>query len=382
MKSGDLSDQLLTKGLEEEVYAGSPDGKVVGLSHHVKKALKGFATEPDCRNIESNTAPYRSYDQLFQDVMEKRLELRKFLKTIGEYTLIPGGTLSLGDSSKFYCSDEQNSYYTWIREAYHTNIVTTSAHLNIGITDPEELMRAYRVMRMEACLFLAVSASSPFIDGKTTGFHSKRWEMFPKTPSEVPFFESHAHFKIWVKKQLSNGNMQNSRHLWLSVRPNGDSSPDVVNRLELRVCDHLWKHRHLMACMAFYEAIIKGILNEKGCDPLTSKRFNESELQKICRQNESAVSRESLNAEIIDWQNGQSIVVKDLLFGKWEEGKKIAQELGFSPFLEPLGEILEQGNMAQIWLEKHTGGMKIEDIIQEAIQQMEEQDLSVMTTRT
>jgi len=53
----------------------------------------------------------------------------------------------------------------------------------------------------------------------------------------VPLFESHAHHIQWVEAQLAAGTMQNVRHLWVSVRPNGVRRPYELNRLELRICD-------------------------------------------------------------------------------------------------------------------------------------------------
>ena len=60
----------------------------------------------------------------------------------------------------------------------------SSGHINLGITDPEWLFAAVRLVRCEAALLLALSASSPFLDGRFTGHHSQRWQQFPLTPSE------------------------------------------------------------------------------------------------------------------------------------------------------------------------------------------------------
>ncbi|HAG83846.1 MAG TPA: putative glutamate--cysteine ligase, partial [Cyanobacteria bacterium UBA12227] len=145
--------------------------------------------------------------------------------------------LSLGRSERFYRSDPHNPYHDYIEQTYGTKVVTASVHINIGISDPEVLMRACRLVRVEAPLYLALSASSPFLDGKSTGYHSTRWSVFPKTPTHVPLFESHAHFIEWTQDQLAAGTMQNVRHLWSSVRPNGNRRPYDLNRLELRICD-------------------------------------------------------------------------------------------------------------------------------------------------
>ncbi len=228
---------LLSKGFEIEMYTGTPAGDIVGLSDQIVASLDGFVREPDNRNVEYTTAPLYCYDRLLCALVRPRQKLRQYLKNLGEYTLIPGSTLSLGRSDRFYRSDPNNPYHDFIEQTYGTKVVTASIHINVGISDPELLMRACRLVRVEAPLYLALSASSPFLDGHRTGYHSTRWGLFPKTPANVPLFESHAHFIRWTQEQLVAGSMRNVRHLWTSVRPNGNRRPYDLNRLELRICD-------------------------------------------------------------------------------------------------------------------------------------------------
>ena len=215
----------LTKGIEEEVYTGTWQGDVVGLSHRVAAALPGFTTEPDARNVEFTTDPYRDYEVLLSRLMTKRCQLRRYLREIGEFTLIPGSTIPLGDTREFHLSDPNNPYYVFIRDTYGTNVVTASHHVNVGIEETDALFRAYRVLRSEASMFLALTAASPFLGGETTGFHSSRWGLFPKTPRSVPFFAGHDEFASWVEARLADGTMYNPRHLWIAARPNGHGEP-------------------------------------------------------------------------------------------------------------------------------------------------------------
>lgn len=59
-------------------------------------------------------------------------------------------------------SDPGNPYHDYIEQTYGTKVVTASIHINIGISDMETLMRACRLVRVEAPLILALTASSPF----------------------------------------------------------------------------------------------------------------------------------------------------------------------------------------------------------------------------
>jgi hypothetical protein len=126
--------------------------------------------------------PGQRYERLLCDLVQPRQHLRQYLQTLGNYTLIPGSTLALGDSTIFLRSDPGNPYHTYIQKTYGTRVVTASVHINIGIDDPETLIRACRLVRVEAPLYLALSAASPWLDGRITGWHSTRWHQFPLTP--------------------------------------------------------------------------------------------------------------------------------------------------------------------------------------------------------
>jgi predicted glutamate--cysteine ligase len=369
---------LLSKGFEIEMYTGTPEGDIVGLSDRIVADLDGFVTEPDSRNVEYTTAPLCSYDRLLCALVRPRRDLRAYLERLGNYTLIPGSTLSLGGSDRFYRSDPSNPYHTYIEQTYGTKVVTASVHINIGISDPELLMRACRLVRVEAPLYLALSASSPFIDGQATGYHSTRWGLFPKTPAHVPLFESHRRFIQWTEAQLKAGTMQNVRHLWSSVRPNGNRRPYDLNRLELRICDLIVDPIALLAVTALIEARLWQLMADPSLDPLEKSTFpattRAEDLIALTDTNEAAAARQSLDAELRHWQDGRPILAREWINQIYEEVRAIAKKRGFSCFLSPLQKILKEGNTAQRWLNLHNQTLDSRSVMLQAIQLMAEQE--------
>ncbi|NET10253.1 MAG: glutamate--cysteine ligase [Symploca sp. SIO2B6] len=364
----------LSKGFEVEMYTGRSTGDVVGLSDQIVANLSGFVREPDSRNVEYTTAPLQCYERLLCELVQPRIRLRRYLSQIGDYTLIPGSTLSLETSDRFYRSDPNNPYHTYIEQTYGTTVVTASIHINIGISDPDLLMRASRLIRLEAPLYLALSASSPFLKGQATGADSSRWHLFPKTPAQVPLFESHKHYIQWTEEQLALGTMLNVRHLWSSVRPNGDRRPYTLNRLELRICDLVTDPIALLAITALLEARIVQVINDATLDPLESTSFSPSELATIADQNEVAAAQESLNASLTHWKTGDSIVARDWIAEIYQEVWPIAKANGYSCFLSPLKKILREGNMAQQWRSLHQQGISPQQILTQAIQALAEHE--------
>jgi predicted glutamate--cysteine ligase len=283
----------------------------------------------------------------------------------------------LGGSDRFLRSDPANPYHDYIENTYGTKVVTASVHINIGIRDPEVLMRACRVIRLEAPLFLALSASSPFLDGKATGYHSTRWGLFPQTPSHVPLFASHSEHIQWVENQLLAGTMQSVRHLWVSVRPNGDRRPYDLNRLELRICDLVTDPIALLAITALLEARLLQIIENPSIDPLTQSIFSAEELVTLTADNEAAAAVGSLDAHLSHWQDGRSILARDWIAQMYQDVWAIAKKQGFSCFLSPLHKILREGNEAQQWLQLHAVGFDSQRVITQAILATQEREIEL-----
>ncbi|RMH65912.1 MAG: glutamate--cysteine ligase [Cyanobacteria bacterium J003] len=359
---------MLSKGFEVELYTGKPTGEIVGLSDRIVRDLPGFVREPDSRNVEFTTPPVYLYDQALCDLLRPRFRLRAYLQSLGDFTLVPGSTLSLGDTQRFYRSDPQNPYHTYIEQTYGTRVVTASVHINIGLRNPEELMRACRLVRLEAPLFLALSAASPFLDGQVTGYHSTRWAIFPKTPPQVPLFTSHAHFIEWTEAQLQQGTMQNVRHLWSAVRPNGDRRPYDLNRLELRICDLVTDPIALLAITALLEARLLQLLDTPELDPL---RWGDREtLAQLADENEQLAAKRSLEAVLTHWRDRRQLTAAAWIAELYEEVWPIAKAQGFSCFLAPIKKILRQGNTAQQWLAQYAAGQSLPEIMATAVQEM------------
>ena len=372
-----MSGDLLLKGFEVELFTGRPDGTVVGCSPAAAAALEGFVTEPDHRNLEYITAPHASYQRQLELLLEPRRRLRAWLAQRG-LTILPGSTLSLGDSRRFERSNPNNPYHDYIETTYGTQVVTASVHINLGLTDMEVLFAACRLVRCEAALLLALSASSPFLDGVATGAHSQRWLQFPLTPPQVPLFRSHGHYITWVEQQLASGAMQNVRHLWTSVRPNGDNRPHGLNRLELRICDLITDPALLLAITAYCELRIHQVLADPaGHDPLVASQLNPEELADLADANDRAAARASLQATLRDWRSGELIQAADWIRRDLAALAPLAEQLNLAATLAPLQTVLRQGNQAMRWLQLEAEGLPIATIVAASAAAMAEREAAL-----
>ncbi|MFM8524144.1 MAG: glutamate--cysteine ligase [Cyanobacteriota bacterium] len=373
-----MSTPLLLKGFEVELFTGRGDGTVVGCSADAARELEGFVTEPDQRNLEYTTPPDADYRRQLALLLEPRQRLRPWLHRRG-LTLLPGSTLSLGDSHHFERSDPANPYHGYIEATYGTRVVTASVHINLGVEAMDDLFAGLRLLRCEAALLLALSACSPFLDGRATGVHSQRWLQFPLTPSQVPLFRDHDHFIAWMEEQLALGTMQNVRHLWTSVRPNGDRRPHDLNRLEIRICDLIADPELLLAVTAFTELRLQQLLVDRASyDPLLASSLSLEELAALSDANDRAVARCSLEAEVRHWKDGRPMPARSWIAASLAELMPLARELGLDGRLAPLHAVLEDGNQAMRWLALHRGGHSIAAILQAEIRRLERQEEALL----
>jgi len=366
-----MTNFMLLKGFEVELFTGTFAGSNVGVASAVTEDLLDFVKEPDQRNLEYITVPDKRYSVLKHALLLPRQKLRKWL-ACQQLTILPGSTLSLGNTKIFERSDSQNSYHSFIEKNYGTNVVTASIHINLGIENLSLLFSALRLVRSEASLFLALSASSPFLCGNPTGVHSQRWVQFPKTPSNVPMFSDHSHYVNWVEDQLRQGKMHNERHLWTSVRPNGPERPHNLNRLELRICDLVCNVDLLLAITALLELRIINLKNNiKKYDPIESSSKNQKELAVLSDENELNVAKSSLDADLSHWRNGEKIKCRDWIKEILTEVTPLAKELHMLQLLEPIESVLNNGNQAMIWLDSYSKGVSIKSLLQKGIREME-----------
>jgi len=359
----------LYKGFEVELFTGTNNNHI-GVSEDIEKTFLNFVKEPDNRNVEYITCPEKDYKVNYKNLLEPRKNLRRWLNN-RDLTIIPSSTLCFKHDNQFQRSDRNNDYHQFIQDNYGIAIATSSVHINLGIDDLEKLFAAIRLVRCEASLYLSISASSPFLNNKLTKNHSQRWIQFPKTPKIVPFFNNHENYIKWIDENIKKGNMQNIRHFWSSIRPNGPKRPHSLDRLELRICDYVSDIDLLLAITALLELrVIYLFENMNTLDPLISSQFSMDQLTKICDQNEMKAAQNSLDAELIHWRDGKQLICREWIKNLLVDLSETAEKFNMTDLLKPIYKVLEEGNQSMNWIKQYREGLSIEDIMKFTIKEM------------
>ena len=112
---------------------------------------------------------------------------------------------------------------------------TFSLHVHVGVQGADRAVRTCDRLRPVLPLLLAVSASSPFVDGRDTLLHSARTETFTRTFPRcgVPdAYGSWAAYRDYIELLVRTRSIVEYTQVWWSVRPHF-----AFGTVEMRICD-------------------------------------------------------------------------------------------------------------------------------------------------
>jgi carboxylate-amine ligase len=112
---------------------------------------------------------------------------------------------------------------------------TFSLHVHVGVRDIDRAVRACDRLRPVLPLLLAISANSPFLDGRDSGLHSARTQSFTKSFPRcgVPdAFGGWRAYRDYIEFLQRTNSIIEFTQVWWSVRPHFS-----FGTVEVRICD-------------------------------------------------------------------------------------------------------------------------------------------------
>src|SRR4051812_44362527 len=112
---------------------------------------------------------------------------------------------------------------------------TFGIHVHVGIRRADRAVAVCDRLRVHMPALLAVSANSPFLDGRDSGLHSARSQIFTKSfprcgiPDHYGSFEAYAEYVEFLARV---GSIVEATQIWWSVRPHHS-----FGTVEMRICD-------------------------------------------------------------------------------------------------------------------------------------------------
>jgi carboxylate-amine ligase len=132
------------------------------------------------------------------------------------------------DTDHYRRVEDGLKYVAWRNNAF-------SMHVHVGIRGAERAVEICDRLRPVLPVLLAISANSPFLDGRDSGLHSARTQIFTKSfprcgvPDAYGTWET---FTDYVDFLARTGSIVEYTQVWWSIRPHF-----TFGTVEVRICD-------------------------------------------------------------------------------------------------------------------------------------------------
>ena len=150
------------------------------------------------------------------------------LAATGTHPWSPWQEQQIIDTEHYRRVEEGLKYVAWRNNTF-------SVHVHMGIRGAERAVRVCDRLRGVLPELLAISANSPFLDGRNSGLHSVRTQIFTKSFPRCGIpdaFGSWRAYADYVDFLVRTGSIVEQTQIWWSIRPHHS-----FGTVELRICD-------------------------------------------------------------------------------------------------------------------------------------------------
>jgi carboxylate-amine ligase len=201
----------------DEVLRDSVAGELISSEIEIRSGRGENLADAFARQREART-------RLFRLAADHDL----LLAATGTHPWSPWQEQKIIDTEHYRRVEEGLKYVAWRNNTF-------SAHVHVGIRGAERAIAVCDRLRAVLPELLALSANSPFLDGRDSGLHSVRTQIFTKSfprcgvPDAFGSFDAYVDYVDFLAKTNS---IVEATQLWWSVRPHHS-----FGTVELRICD-------------------------------------------------------------------------------------------------------------------------------------------------
>ncbi|HOI30194.1 MAG TPA: carboxylate-amine ligase [Melioribacteraceae bacterium] len=334
-----MSDKLFTIGIEEEFQIVDPvtrelkshielilgDGKVI-LKEQVKAEMHQSVVE-----VGSNVC-YNIKDAR-KEVVRLRSSLARIAKQHG-LEIAAAGThpFSKWAEQKITDHPRYHDVVEDMQDVARANLIF-GLHVHIGLENKEDTIHIMNALRYFLPHIFALSTSSPFWEGRKTGFKSYRTKIFDRFPrTGIPdHFNSYGEFESYVNLLIKTGCIDNAKRIWWDVRPH-----PFFNTLEVRICDIPMLVDETIAISALIQAVVAKLhkLLKKNLGFRLYRRL-------LINENKWRAARYGLEGKMIDFGKQEEVDTVYLIHELLDFVDEVVDELDSRDEINYVKEILK-----------------------------------------
>lgn len=233
-------------------------------------------------------------------------------------------------------------------------------HVHVGCPDANSALLMLHRMSRYIPHFIALSASSPFVQGQDTAFDSARLNSvfaFPLS-GRAPFVLSWEDFTAYFDKMTRTGVVKSMKDFYWDIRPKPE-----YGTIEIRVFDTPLSIERAAALAGYVQALAAWLLQEQPFMPAEDDYL-------VYTYNRFQACRFGLDAIYVDPASGEHLPLKEHILQTLTRLERHATASGAIAALELLRHSTEQGQNDARWLrERHAHEHLLAEVTRQAGQQ-------------
>jgi len=324
--------------------------------------LRGnVAGELIASEIEVKTGRGETFDDAARMIIDRRVHLANeadklgvLIGATGTHPTSPWTDQRIIDTPHYRIVEGTLRYIAWRNNTF-------GMHVHVGIRGADRAMAVANAMRTYVPELLALSCSSPWLEGRITHLRSTRTQiftrMFPRCG--IPdIFSDWEDYDRYVRFLLETESIREHTEIWWTIRPH-----QSFGTIEIRACDALPDIGESIALAAFQTALAARAarLYDEGTLPAPDR---PSDLE----ENLWRALRWGMSRELIDLEARKAIPAAERIRALVAACEPEIEALGLRSWLEPLEGLIADGDHATRWKDRVEAGEDMEAIHAEQVE--------------
>jgi carboxylate-amine ligase len=244
--------------------------------------------------LELRTSVHSSVTESVRELTSLRAQVAAALGELGLCGACAGTyPLASGEANRLSGAPRYRALAATLRTLARRS-ATMALHVHIGVPDPEDAARLLNGLRASVPVLLALSANSPFSEGRDSGFASERTSIFQAFPrTGIPrAFTDYSEYVQAIDLLIGSGAIPDPSFLWWDVR-----LQPALGTVEVRVMDAQTDLKDTAALVALVLALARAELEDPAPAPVGPPE--------VLAENRFLAARDGVGARLIDPHTGR-----------------------------------------------------------------------------
>lgn len=238
--------------------------------------------------------------------------------------------------------------------------VTFGLHVHVGAKSGDHATRVIDRLQPHLPLLLALSANSPFWQGRPTGHQSHRIELLESFPTGglPPRLDGWNEYLTFVRQMVTAGFIDSEKELWWDVRPSAQHGT-----IEVRICDMPPDLSSVLGVAALVQCLVHEL----------SEQVDRQEPcldvhPVLVRQNRWRACRYGLDAALVDPVTLHARPARRLAHDLVRRLSGIARDLGCQHDLERIHEVIDGPGGAERQTAVYEATGSLVEVVRDSVQ--------------